>query len=147
MNATIRRVEHRLQGFLSHYPVLYAIIAGTGIILFWRGIWHSVDFFHLYISQVTNNAQSSIDWTITPWWDGPVSMIVGFVILLLSGSFVSSFIGNEIILAGLRGEKQLSKKIEGENRTEAGAIGEIRQELVDVAHKIEELELQLSRKK
>lgn len=145
--SSLRKAEHRIQGFLSHYPVLYAIIAGTGIILFWRGIWHTADWLYLFLYHYTNAALGAPDLNAIAWWDGPLSMIVGFIVLLFSGAFVSSFIGNEIILAGLRGEKQLSKKTETEVRTEVGAISEIKQELADVSKKIEELEAHLAEKK
>ena len=48
------------------------------------------------------------------WWDGPLSVLIGAVVLLMSGVFVSNFIGNEIIISGLRGEKKLAERTEKE---------------------------------
>ena len=146
MASLLRRIETRIQGFLSHHPILYAIIVGTGIILFWRGVWHSADLLYYYFYRLATHCtiiNCTVDLSPTPWWDGPLSILIGFLILLFAGAFVSSFIGNELILAGLRGEKRLGKKTETEVRTEAGVIGEIRQELADVSQKIEGLEAKL----
>jgi hypothetical protein len=73
--------------------------------------------------------------------------VVGFIILNFTGTFISSFIGNEIILAGLRGEKQLARKTESEVKTEVGAIAEIKEELFLLSTKLEELENKLKKPK
>ncbi len=77
---------------LSHSPILYAFLTGAGIILFWRGIWHAAD--------TTPFLQNSY-----------VSIVVGGIILLGIGTFISSFIGNEIIISGNKKEKKLVDKI------------------------------------
>jgi hypothetical protein len=74
------------------------------------------------------------------WWDGPLSVLVGFIILSIIGVFVSNFIGNEIIIAGLRGEKKFSQKVAEEERTEGGAIAEMKGELKRISDQLEELE-------
>lgn len=74
-----------------------------------------------------------------PWWDGPLSIIVGSGLLLITGIFVSNFIGNEIILSGLRGEKKLAEKTADEIKTEIGAIGEIKQEVQKISEKLDQL--------
>ena len=88
------RVRHRL----SRYPVIYAIIGGVGVVLFWRGIWDLMD-----IVKVTN----------------PFILIgVSVVIMLITGTFVSFFIGEQIILSGLRQEKRIDEKTETEIQKE-----------------------------
>jgi hypothetical protein len=82
-----------------------------------------------------------------PWWDGPFSLLLGAVLLLITGLFVSNFIGNEIIISGLRGEKKLTEKTEAEVRTETGAIAEIMEEVKKVAKKLEEIEKKLAERK
>lgn len=129
-------LSERIRSFLSHYPKLYALIAGIGIVLFWRGVWHSVDAFH-----------SVIDGTAILWWDGPVSFVVGCVVLYFTGAFVSSFIGNELILSGLRGEKKLNQKTETEVKTEGITIAEIEEELGVITKKLEQLEMQTAENK
>jgi hypothetical protein len=95
------KLEDKVRGKLSHYPILYALIGGVGVVLFWRGVWHTADDFNL----------GSI-----------ISAIIGVVVLLTTGVFVSSFIGNKIIISGLVGEKKLAKKEEGEIEKEEGEI-------------------------
>ena len=62
----------------------------------------------------------------------------------MSGSFVSTFIGNEIIISGLRGEKKLTEKTESEVRTETGAIAEISDRLDEVAERLERIEKKIT---
>lgn len=88
------RLEDHIRAFLSKRPILYAIIASIGIILIWRGVWHTADMFSFL--------------------NGPISFVIGTVILLLTGVFVSSFIGNKIILTGLTGTKKLTELTEKE---------------------------------
>lgn len=135
----LRRTESRLRRSLSRHPKTYAFIVGVGIVLFWRGVWHSADQAHELIGQYYSTT-SSISLISGPWWDGPLSLLVGIVILLITGGFTSSFIGNELILSGLRGEKRLNEKTEGELKTEVTAIGDIQDELVIISKKLEVLQ-------
>lgn len=134
----IHKLERKIRSRLSHYPKLYALIVGTGIILFWRGVWHTADSLHTYIQHY--QLASSIDFSMTPWWDGPLSMVVGIVILSCTGAFVSSFIGNELILSGLRGERRLTEQAEEDLQNEVHAIADIKDGLTVLTQKIELLE-------
>jgi len=136
MRSWADKFERRLTIFLSHRPKLYALIVGIGVVLFWRGVWHTADDIHRYYYL----GPSSVDFLTSPWWDGPLSLLVGIIILYFTGAFISSFIGNELILSGLRGEKRLSEKTETEVETEIGAIGEIRDALVGIEQKVADLE-------
>ena len=131
--------------YLSHRPRLYALIVGIGIVLFWRGVWHSTDLIHTYFNFFQNNL--SIDLSSSPWWDGPLSFIVGAFILHFTGAFTSSFIGNELILSGLRGEKRLTEKTESEIKGEEQFISDIKEELSVMTEKITELENEVHKKK
>ncbi len=84
------KTEDKIRGLLARHPMLYAIVGAIGVVLLWRGIWHTADEF----SFLT----------------GPVSIILGLGILLITGVFVSSFVENRIIMTGLRGEKKLADK-------------------------------------
>lgn len=128
------KLEYKLRVRLSHHPVIYAIIGGVGIVLFWRGVWHSMDYFMLLLRS--SDSSSSIDLTSELWWDGPLSFLIGLIILLLTGVFVSNFIGNEILISGLRGEKKLSEKTEDEIETEADKIDEIEEKLKEISKKL-----------
>jgi hypothetical protein len=81
-----------------------------------------------------------------PWWDGPLSFLIGGTILYITGAFTSSFIGNELILSGLRGEKKLNQKTEADVKEEASEINDVKKELVLISKKLETLEKQSSSK-
>ena len=98
--------EDKVRSKLSHYPIIYAFVGGAGIIIFWRGVWHTMDEIIGWFSS-----EEIIDF---PWWDGPLSILIGTVLLFTVGLFVSSFIGNEIIISGLKKEKKLIEKMEEE---------------------------------
>ena len=129
---------NKLTAYLSHRPKLYALIVGIGVILFWRGVWHTADQIHEYLSY--GLVSSSLDTFSSPWWDGPFSLVVGSLILYYSGAFISSFIGNELILSGLRGEKKLNQKTEEEVRGEVEAIAGIKNSLREINRSMEQLE-------
>jgi len=86
---SLNRLEDKIRRKLSRYPIVYAFIVGTGIVLFWRGIWHTAD-----------------DVTL----GGITSLIIGTVVLILVGGFVSEFIGKQLIISGIVGEKKINRK-------------------------------------
>ena len=83
------KLEDRIRGFLSHYPLVYALVAGVGIVSFWRGVWETSDLLG-----------------IPPEF----SLLGGVLILMVLGILVTEFLGNRIIISGLRGEKKLEEK-------------------------------------
>ncbi len=95
------KLEDKIRGHLSHYPIVYAFLGGVGVVLFWRGVWHTADDFGLHSTT---------------------SLIFGSVLLLLTGVFVSAFIGNKLIITGLSGEKKLEEKEATEIETEETQI-------------------------
>lgn len=137
----MKRIFTRFHIFLSHHSFLYALIVGIAIVLFWRGVWHTVDLLHLYISHY--HATASIDFSAHPWWDGPLSFVVGCVVLYISRAFVSSFIGNELILSGLRTEKTLTKQTDTDLKIEVSAISDIKEEIDTITRKLGDLESQI----
>jgi len=145
MKNIVIKIEEKIKIYLSHRPRLYALIVGIGIVLFWRGVWHSTDLIHEYFNFFQNNL--TIDSVSSIWWDGPISFVVGIVVLHFTGAFTSSFIGNELILSGLRGEKRLTEKTEGEVRVEEEVIMDIKKELGVMTEKIAELENEVHKKR
>ncbi|MEK7608145.1 MAG: hypothetical protein AAB495_01035 [Patescibacteria group bacterium] len=125
------RLEDHARRWFSHYPILYAFVGGTGIVLFWRGVWHTTDYLVLCL-RVCKFGSGTINLEDSLWWDGPLSILLGGTILLVTGTFVSNFIGNEIIITGLRGEKRIAEKTEMEVRTKVGAIGDIKHEVLRI---------------
>ena len=120
-------LEDNVRNHLSHYPIVYAFIAGVGIILFWRGVWHTADLF--------------------AFMTGPVSTIIGVVILLMIGMFVSFFIGDSIIIAGIKREKKIAEKTETEIETEKEELDEVRGMVQEVEEKMEKIEETLDHNK
>jgi hypothetical protein len=119
------RLEIQIRGKLSHYPVLYAFIGGVGIVLFWRGVWHTADDMNM----------GSI-----------LSLLIGFLILIVTGVFVAEFIGNKLIISGLVGEKKLETREEGVIETEESQLKNLQNTLNRVEKKLSDLEGEVEKK-
>ena len=117
-------LEDKIRHRLSRHPVLYAFIGGVGVVLFWRGVWDLADVMD-----------------ISPLW----SLAISMVLMLLSGTFVSFFIGEQIILSGLRQEKRLDEKTEEEIEQEEVKLTHIDSEIEDMKKEIDELYKRFSR--
>lgn len=113
------RLEDRTRERLSHYVVLYAMIGGIAIVLFWRGVWYTADMF--------------------PFLTGPVSVLVSTIIMLVTGLFVSFFVGDRIILSGLKREKKLAERTEEEVRVEAEITTKVLAKLEKIERDLEEI--------
>ncbi|MDO8594484.1 MAG: hypothetical protein Q7R93_03140 [bacterium] len=118
------KLEDGARGRLSRVPIAYGIIGGVAIVIFWRGVWHLADMI-----EAGGSAFAVL-------FSAPVSTVVSAIILLLTGLFVSFFIGDRIILSGLTHEKKLEEKTESEVRAE-GTL------LLDVYRKLERIEKEL----
>lgn len=104
------RLEDRTRTRLSRYPIIYAFVGAVAIVLFWRSVWMIADDIPLL-------------------YDPYVSLVVSVVTLLLIGLFVSFFVGDSILLSGIKGEKKLIEKTEGEIRQEGGVLTTIEGEV------------------
>ncbi|MEN9342101.1 MAG: hypothetical protein RIQ54_357 [Candidatus Parcubacteria bacterium] len=111
------KLEDKIRGFLSHYPIVYAFFGGVAIVLFWRGVWHFADEFS--------------------FMTGLVSLVIGSVLLLATGLFVSVFIGDQIIISGIRGEKKIAEQTEEEVQDEMSRLRAIERELKRLSDIIE----------
>ncbi len=117
------KLEDKTRAKLSRTPLLYALIGGIGVVLFWRGVWHIAD-------EISLGSMASI--------------LVGGTILLISGAFVSTFIGNRLIISGLNGEKKLAEKTEEEIKSEEDEIESIRKTLLRVERKVDDIESKIN---
>jgi len=112
------KVEDRVRASLSRAPIIYALIGGVGIVLFWRGVWGL-----------------SEDWGMSNWQ----AVIVSLVIMLSTGLFVSFFIGDHFIIAGLKGEKKIIEKTKEEILSEQSDIRQVLTRLEILEKKIDTL--------
>ncbi len=122
------KLEDTVRGSLSRSPIAYGIIGGVFIVLFWRGVWHSADLIEKGGS------------VFAPFFTAPASTVISAVALLVTGLFVSFFIGDRIILSGLKHEKKVEEKTEEEVRAE-GAL------LLDMSKRLERIEKEIARMK
>lgn len=120
------RLEDSVRGHLSRYPLVYALVGGVGVVLFWRGVWHTAD----EIPVLDNN------------W---VSLGVGTAILLITGIFVSAFVGNKLIMTGLRGEKKMAEKTIEEIEAEESEIHEIEKTMLKVEDELSEIKKEIEK--
>ena len=96
------RLEDYVRGVLSKAPIIYSLLGGAGVILFWRGLWHTADFLQ------------TETWVGSVLFSGPGSLFLGLAILLITGLFVSVFIGESIVMSGIKSENKLTEKTESE---------------------------------
>ena len=113
------KLEDRIRIRLSHWPILYAFIGAVGIILLWKGIWEWAELYPILF--------------------GVGSVVLGTVILLLTGLMVQFFIGDAIILSGMNREKKLVEKTEKEVGEEEVSIHHIVVRLQAIENKLDEL--------
>jgi peptidoglycan hydrolase CwlO-like protein len=98
---------------------VYAFIGGVGVVLFWRGVWHLADDISMASA---------------------VSLFLGTFILLITGIFVSEFVGKRLIITGLIGEKKLEEKEVGEIQTEEMQIKNLQTTLTRLENKLDHID-------
>ena len=119
------KLEDRVRGKLSHYPILYALVGGVGVVLFWRGVWHIADDLNF----------GSI-----------ISIIIGSIILLITGVFVSEFIGSKLIMSGLIGEKEIVETEKKELETEEIQLKNLQSTLNRLEKKLDHIDKEIEEK-
>ncbi len=105
-------IEERARKFFERIPFIQAFVAGVGIVLFWRGVWHGFD--ELGLSSLS-------------------SIIIGALLLGGVGVFIQTMIGNTIIIKKVKQEEQIEKqaikKMEKEVVTEEITLLQLSQKL------------------
>ena len=113
------KLEDRVRARLSRHPLVYSFVGGVAIVLFWRGVWMTADQYEFLT--------------------GPVSVVISVAILLLIGLFASFFVGDRIILSGLKREKKLTEKTEAEVKEELAALSAVKDDLKEIKETLAEI--------
>lgn len=121
------RFEDTIRGRLSHYPIAYALVAGICIVLFWRGIWNIGDWLE------------SRGGIVGALFSAPGSVILTILVMLATGLFTSFFVGDLIIMSGLRKEKKITERTEEEIRAEDAKITALEKTLEEVRQEVRHL--------
>jgi hypothetical protein len=87
------RIESCSRNFFEQIPFIHGFLAGIGIVLFWRGVWHIAD--EIQLSSVA-------------------SLIIGSILLGAIGLFLHTLVGNAIIIKNVEKDTTTSKKTEKE---------------------------------
>lgn len=109
------KLEDRVRASLSRRPIIYSMIGGVAVVLFWRGIWMLADEIGL----------SSIN-----------SLIISVTIMLMTGLFVSFFVGDQILISGLKKDKKMFEKTEEEIKEESSTLTQVKDELKKIEKEI-----------
>lgn len=100
----LRKAEASFRAQLRKYPPLYALVGGIGIVLFWRGTWYCADYAYALFVPGSMNAVS-LGWPSAA--DGALSFVIGSLLLLSTGLFVSELAGSETVLREEKKEEQV----------------------------------------
>lgn len=121
------KLENFTREHLSRYPLTYAIFGGIFVVLFWRGVWETADMLSfrgpLYAL----------------FFFPPIQVIFSMLALMMTGLMVSVFVGDRIILSGLRREKKLEERTEELVKEEVVKLIHIRDEIRLLKKEIEDL--------
>lgn len=127
MSRFFDRLEDRVRERFSRHPIPYAIFGGIGVVLFWRGVWETADI---------------LTWlhpSLAIFFYPPVQVLVSTLGLMLVGLMVSTFIGDRIIMSGLRHEKKVGEVTEGLVKEEVVTLSHLRNEIRELRKEVESL--------
>ena len=122
------KMEDTIRAKLSRHPFIYTFIGGSGIVLFWRGVWHTADKL-----EATGGLAGIIF--------SPVGCIIlAITILLSTGLFVSVFIGDSIIMSGIKHDKKIIEKTLADEEIEKADLERVLAAIVEMKQELEVLE-------
>lgn len=105
------KLEDRVRGRLSKSPLIYSFIGAVATVSIWRGVWEVSDALNI------------------PSW---VSLVGGIVLAMITGLFVSFFIGDNIVISGLQQEKRTDEKTKEEIIKEEHELEEVRKDIREI---------------
>lgn len=126
----LKKAADSIRRTLRRHQIWYAFIGGIGVVLFWRGVWHSADFFAATF-MYSRDTVTSIDWV--QGLDSFVSLVIGTLLLLATGLFVSELASGQALSEEIKEEEKVTQK-------ESAEIPHIEREIHHVTRELEELE-------
>jgi predicted amino acid-binding ACT domain protein len=119
------KLEDHVRGWISKRPVLFGMVGGIAVVEFWRGVWNLTDFVMSWLGFDEIGLVS-----------GVFSFLLGTVIMLSTGLYVSLFVGDSIILSGIKKEKKFFEKTADELKEEDDRLGQMYKLLqkLDISH-------------
>lgn len=128
------KLEDKVRARLSHRSVIYAFIGGVSTVLFWRGIWHTGD--------ILMGLGGIWGWIFYE----PITIVWTSVLLLMTGLFVSNFIGERIVISGLKKEKKVTDKTEEEIKKEDDRIANLNAKINALTRDVADIKDELAQK-
>ncbi len=121
------KLEDFTREHLSRYPITYSIFGGIGVVLFWRSVWETADML------------VPLHPLLTIFFYPPLQIVISILGLMLTGLMVSVFIGDRIILSGLRHEKKIEERTKEIVKEEAITLVHVRDEIRELRKEIKKL--------
>jgi hypothetical protein len=128
------KLEDRVRVRLSHRSIIYAFIGGVSTVMFWRGIWHTGDIL-MSLGGVWG-------WIFYE----PITIVWTSILLLMTGLFVSNFIGERIVISGLKKEKKVTDKTEEEVQKEENKITALNTKINEIVKDLSDIKDELAKK-
>ena len=122
-----KKFETKIRSQLDRHQILFTLFGGVAIVLFWRGVWHTAD-----ILQVQGGVLGFLFY-------GPVNLLIVLVVLVVTGLFVSYFIGDILLMSGQKHEEKIEQRTEKEVEKEEAMIGEMKQVIKDIKGEVENI--------
>ena len=120
------RLEDYTREHLAKHPLFYSFLGGATAVLFWRGIWETAD--------ILSTRNVFLHW----FFYGPNQVVFSTILLTLMGLMVSIFVGEKIIISGLRHEKKVEDRTEEIVEEEVITLKHIRDEVRAVKAELKE---------
>ena len=133
----LRTFEAKLRGMLGRHRILYAFVAGVGIVLFWRGVWYLADFFSIFVLSF-NGQTVTIDWAAGI--DGLISVLFSSFLLISTGLFVSELMSGSILMTDIKKEEKVVEKTEQTVVEESAELPSLEKEIQHIAAEVQDLE-------